>query len=325
MQILITGIAGFVGRHFVDLVAASEPNTEIVGFVRPGEPIPERLGERARLITVELEEQGSVDAAFEQCSPDRIVHLAAQANPRLSWADPDGTMRTNVLGLLHLLEAVRRIGLTSRILVVGSAEEYGRVESRELPVREDVALRPLNPYAVSKVAQEYVALQYALSSDVWTVRTRTFHHTGPGRGGAYAEGSFAWQIAEIEAGRRDPVLRVGNLDSVRDFSDVRDVVRAYWTLLDRGRSGEVYNVCSGVGTRIGTLVERMLALAKTKIEVRVDHARLRSADVPVLVGSPERLRQATGWEPLIPLDKTLEDLIEHERTRAPSVQFSDCD
>jgi GDP-4-dehydro-6-deoxy-D-mannose reductase len=317
MRVLITGIAGFVGGHLVDFLAATEPDAELYGFIRPGDPVPAGLEQRARLIVTELEEQASVDAALDRCAPERIVHLAAQASPRLSWTDPDGTMRTNVLGLLHLLEAIRRRGLTPRVLVVGSAEEYGRVAADELPVREDNALRPLSPYAVSKVAQGYVALQYTLVSSLWTVRTRTFHHTGPGRGEAFAEGSFARQIADIEDGRRPPELLVGNLDMVRDFTDVRDVVRAYWALLEKGQSGEVYNVCSGTGTRLRALVERMLALTKTKIEVRVDPARLRISDTPVLVGDARKIRSATGWEPRIPLEKTLADLIDHARRPGP--------
>ncbi|MBN2371947.1 MAG: GDP-mannose 4,6-dehydratase [Vicinamibacteria bacterium] len=313
MQVLITGIAGFVGGHFVDFLRTTRPETDIVGLVRPGEPVPEGLREHACLIETDLEQRASVDAAIEKCRPDRIVHLAAQSNPRLSWSDPEGTFRTNVFGLLHMLEAIRSRAVKPRILVVGSAEEYGRLDQRTLPVVEETPLRPLNPYATSKVAQGFLARQYALSSGVWTVCTRTFHHTGPGRSRAFAEGSFARQIVEIEAGRRPPVLQVGNLDSVRDFTDVRDVVRAYWALLEKGCPGEFYNVCSGVGIRLSSLVERMLALSRVKIEVRVEAARMRPADVPAQVGDPGKLRKATSWEPVIPLDQTLADLLEHER------------
>jgi GDP-4-dehydro-6-deoxy-D-mannose reductase len=316
MQVLITGIAGFVGGHFVDFLRETEAEVEIVGLVRPGEAVPAGLNERARLIEAELEERSAVDAALEKCRPDRIVHLAAQSNPRLSWSDPEGTFRTNVLGLLHMLETIRSRAMKPRILVIGSAEEYGRIDPRELPIGEEAPLRPLNPYAASKVAQGFLARQYALSSDIWTVCTRTFHHTGPGRSRDFAEGSFARQIAEIEAGRSSPVLRVGDLDSVRDFTDVRDVVRAYWALLDRGRSGEVYNVCCGLGTRLRDLVDRMLALTSAKIEVRADPARMRSADVPVQVGDPKKLRDATSWAPDIPLERTLADLLNHERRKA---------
>jgi GDP-4-dehydro-6-deoxy-D-mannose reductase len=319
MQALITGIAGFVGGHFVDFLRSSHAEVEIVGLVRPGEAVPEGLGERALLIETELEERASVDAALARCRPDRIVHLAAQSNPRLSWSNPEGTFRTNVLGLLHLMEAIRSRFSKPRILVVGSAEEYGHIDPQALPVVEEAPLLPLNPYAASKVAQGFLARQYALSSAIWTVCTRTFHHTGPGRSVAFAEGSFARQIVEIESGHRAPVLQTGNLESVRDFTDVRDVVRAYWALLEKGRPGEVYNVCSGIGTRLRDLVERMLALTRAKIEIAVDPERMRPSDVPAQVGDPRKLKDDTCWEPVIPLDRTLADLLDNERQRTKRV------
>jgi GDP-4-dehydro-6-deoxy-D-mannose reductase len=199
------------------------------------------------------------------------------------------------------------------VLVVGSAEEYGMVEPQDLPVRETSPLRPNSPYAVSKVAQGYLALQYALSHQMGIVRTRTFHHTGPGRGEAFAESSFARQLVEIERGRRSAVLDVGNLEAVRDFADVRDVVRAYWLLLDRGGAGEVYNVCSGQGVRIRDLLHTLIEASGIEAEVRVDPARLRPSDIPALVGDPRKLQQATGWEPRIPLARTLADLLQYWR------------
>ena len=224
-------------------------------------------------------------------------------------------MRTNVLGIVHLLDAARRLSLRPAVLVVGSAEEYGPVGKEEIPIREEAPLRPASPYAVSKVAQGALALLYGPAGGMRVVTTRTFHHTGPGRGEAFAESSFARQLAEIEAGRRPPVLEVGNLEAVRDFTDVRDVVRAYWTLLDHGDPGGVYNVCSGRGVRIRELLERLVALARIPVEVRVDAARLRPADIPALVGDPSRLREATGWSPRIELGTTLRDLIDDWRAR----------
>ena len=179
--------------------------------------------------------------------------------------------------MLHLLEAVRAGAAAPRIIAVGSADEYGLVRPDEVPLREDAPLRPASPYAVSKVAQGYLALQYALSPGLHVVRTRTFHHTGPRRGEQFAESSFARQLAEIEAGQRPPRLEVGNLEVMRDFTDVRDVVRAYWMLLDRGVPGEVYNVCSGRGVRLDELLERLIALSGRRVEVHVDASRLRSA------------------------------------------------
>jgi GDP-4-dehydro-6-deoxy-D-mannose reductase len=199
--------------------------------------------------------------------------------------------------------------------VVGSAEEYGLARPEDMPLREDHPLRPASPYAVSKVAQGFLALQYALSYHLAIVRTRTFHHTGPRRGEQFAESSFARQLAEIEAGRRPPRLEVGNLDAVRDFTDVRDVVRAYWALLDRGEPGEVYNVCSGRGVKVADLLDELVRQSGLKVEIHVDPERLRPLDAPVMVGNPARLRAATGWQPGIPLSRTLRDLLDHWRER----------
>ena len=315
MKVLVTGIAGFVGRHLVDLLRTEHPGVEVFGLVKPhGTPANDLPG-RIALIEADLEDTAGVDSALDLVHPDRIIHLAGQSSPHASWTDPAGTIRVNVLGLLHILEAVRKRSLAPRVLVIGSAEEYGVVDARDLPVPEDAPLRPASPYAVSKIAQGYLALQYTLSFQMGIVRTRTFNHTGPGRGEAFAESSFARQIAEIEAGRRRPVLAVGNLEAVRDFSDVRDVVRAYWTLLDRGDAGEVYNVCSGKGIRIRDLLQKLIEISGVDVEVRLDPERLRPSDIPVLVGDPSRLRAATGWAPRIPLDRTLGDLLADWRAR----------
>ncbi|HWX25400.1 MAG TPA: GDP-mannose 4,6-dehydratase, partial [Vicinamibacteria bacterium] len=237
MKVLITGITGFVGGHLVDFLRLEHPEVEMLGLVRARKVLPELPG--VSLVEGDLEDAASVERALTRIRPDRIVHLAGQSSAHQSWLDPEGTLRLNVHGLLHLLEAVRRHSLSPRVLVVGSAEEYGLLDEKDLPLREEAPLRPHSPYAVSKVAQGYLALHYTLSFGIETIRTRSFPHTGPGRGDAFAESSFARQIVEIETGRRLPVLEVGNLNAVRDFSDVRDVVRAYWALLDRGEPGEV--------------------------------------------------------------------------------------
>ena len=322
MKVLVTGISGFVGRHLVDLLRAEHPSVEVFGLVRPHGTPADDLPGRIALIEADLEDAAGVDSAFDLVHPDRIIHLAGQSSPHASWADPAGTLRTNVLGLLHILEAVRKRSLAPRVLVIGSAEEYGVVDARDLPVAEDAPLRPASPYAVSKVAQGYLALQYTLAFQMGIVRTRTFNHTGPGRGEAFAESSFARQIAEIEAGRRRPVLAVGNLEAVRDFSDVRDVVRAYWALLERGDAGDVYNVCSGKGIRIRDLLQKLIEISGVDVEVRLDPERMRPSDIPSLVGDPRKLREATGWEPGISLEKTLRDLLQHWREHTASASPS---
>jgi len=313
VRVLITGVAGFVGGHVVDFLRAEQPEATVVGLDNHPGTRAHTLG--IEIVPADLQDAASVKAAIDRVRPDRLVHLAAQSSPQRSWDDPAGTLRTNVLGMLHLLEAVRSGGGAPRILAVGSADEYGLVKPDEVPLREDAPLRPTSPYAASKVAQGYLALQYALSPGLHVVRTRTFHHTGPRRGEQFAESSFARQLAEIEAGQRPPRLEVGNLQAVRDFTDVGDVVRAYWMLLERGAPGEVYNVCSGRGVRLADLLDRLIALSGLRVEVQVDAARLRPVDAPILVGDPGRLRAATGWEPTIPLDRTLRNLLDYWRAR----------
>jgi GDP-4-dehydro-6-deoxy-D-mannose reductase len=315
MKVLLTGAAGFVASHFVAFVREEKPEVEMLGVVRPhGGAVAARVG-GVRTVEADLCDLAAVDAVFEQLSPDAIVHLAGQSSVHQSWLDPGGTLRNNVLGVANLLDAVRRHGLKPAVLVVGSAEEYGAVDPRDVPLAETAPLRPTSPYAVSKVAQGLLAVECGGAAGMRVVRTRTFHHTGPGRGEAFAESSFARQIAEIEAGLRPPQLQVGNLEAVRDFTDVRDVVRAYWALLEKGAPGAVYNVCSGRGRRIRELLDTLLDKARIRVEIAIDPGRLRPSDLPVLVGDPARLKAATGWEPRIDLDTTLGELLDDWRAR----------
>ncbi len=316
MKVMVTGAGGFVAGHLVEFLHAEHPAAELFGVVRPHGSAPRTAG--ITVFEAELNDPASIEPVLDAVAPDRIVHLAGQSSVHQSWIDPGGTLRTNILGFVHLLDAVRRRGLRPDVLVVGSAEEYGMVTPAELPLREDLPLRPSSPYAVSKVAQGLLALAYGPAGGMRVLRTRTFHHTGPGRGETFAESSFARQIAEIEAGKRAPVIHVGNLEAVRDYTDVRDVVRAYWALLDGGTAGEVYNVCSGQGRRIHELLDLLLADSGAKVEVRVDKDRLRPSDVPALVGDPRRLREATGWEPRVPLEESLRDLLHDWRQRTAS-------
>jgi GDP-4-dehydro-6-deoxy-D-mannose reductase len=313
MRVLVTGIGGFVGAHMAGFLHRRQ-DVEVIGIVKGTEPAPLALP-AVRVMVADLEDADATDAAIAEARPDRVVHLAAQSSVRASWDDPVGTFRANVHGLIHVLEALRRREWSPRVLVVGSADEYGCARAEDLPLREDAPLRPASPYAASKVAQGFTALQYALSLRMHVIRTRTFPHTGPGRSELFAESSFARQAAEIQAGRRPAVLSVGNADEVRDITDVRDVVRAYWKLLERGEPGEVYNVCSGTGVPLREIAARLLALAGVRAEVRVDPALLRPADLPALVGDNSRLRRATGWEPRIGLQQTLRDLLDHWRAR----------
>lgn len=318
MRVLVTGVGGFVGGHVVDMLASTRPEAQVFGIIRRGDG--QALRSRGvTVLTADLEDGPATDAAVEEARPDRVIHLAGQSSVHRSWEDPAATLRTNVLGVLNLLEALRRRSLAPRVLVVGSAEEYGAVQAERLPVVERTRLQPASPYAVSKVSQAYVARQYFLSHGIPVICTRTFHHTGPGRGEAFAESSFARQIAEIEAGQRPAVISVGNLDAVRDFTDVRDVVRAYWLLLDKGRAGETYNVCSGRGIAIGDVLQELLDVSGAAVEVRRDPERMRPSDIPAIIGNPKKLRDATGWAADIPLRKTLADLLAHWRRVTASV------
>ena len=268
----------------------------------------------ARLHEADLDDPAAVAAVIDEVRPDRIVHLAAQSSVHQSWLDPGGTLRTNVLGLVHLLEAARRAALRPAVLVVGSAEEYGPVSQAELPVREDAPLRPASPYAVSKVAQGASPCSTAPPRHAGRAHAHLPPHRPRARRSLRRELVRAPDRRDRERAR-PAVIEVGNLEAVRDFTDVRDVVRAYWVLLEKGEPGEVYNVCSGRGLRIRELLDLLLASSSARVEVRVDPERLRPADVPALVGDPARLRAATGWEPRFPLEETLRDLLDDWRAR----------
>ncbi|OGC42638.1 GDP-mannose 4,6-dehydratase [candidate division WOR-3 bacterium RBG_13_43_14] len=224
-------------------------------------------------------------------------------------------MDTNIIGQLNVLEAIRKFKPDARIQIAGSSEEYGMVNPDEVPIKETNPLRPLSPYAVSKVAQDMMGYQYFKSYDLKIIRTRAFNHTGPRRGIVFATSNFARQIAEIEKGLRKPVIEVGNLDAVRDFSDVRDVVRAYALSLEKGEPGEVYNIASGEGCKIGKMLDILLSFSKVKVEIRQDPKRLRPSDVLLLIGSNEKFFKATGWQLKIKFEKTLEDLLNYWRQK----------
>lgn len=317
MRVLITGITGFVGSHMAELALAE--GAEVFGACRwrSNTENIEHLKDRLRLLEADLRDVSSVQEMLEQSAPDYVVHLAGQSYVLTSWHAPAETLTTNAVGQTNLLEAVRHRGPPyPRLLVIGSSEEYGLVQPHELPVTEDTPLRPLSPYAVSKVAQDFLGFQYFRNYGIPCIRTRAFNHEGPRRGEVFVTSTLARQIAEIELQHREPVLAVGNLKAERDYTDVRDVVRAYWLLLERGAPGEVYNICSGHSWSVQQILDFLLGQATRKpIEVRQDPARLRPSDVPRLVGSSRKLQQATGWQPCIPFEQTLLDVLDYWRGR----------
>jgi GDP-4-dehydro-6-deoxy-D-mannose reductase len=276
----------------------------------------DHLRSRITLIESDLRDLSSVRGLVDTVNPTHVIHLAAQSFVAASWQTPAETLSTNINAQVNLLEAIRGLRIQPRFLAVGSSEEYGMVYEDELPIRETNPLRPLSPYAVSKVAQDLMGYQYFKSYGLSIVRTRAFNHTGPRRGDVFVESNVAKQVAEIEAGLCEPTVLVGDLKPRRDFTDVRDIVRGYWLLLERGEPGEVYNLCSGRAWAIHEVVDFLLAQSTVKgVTVKADPARLRPSDVMVLEGDPSKIEKATGWKAEIPFERTLTELLDHWRER----------
>lgn len=317
MKILITGVTGFVGSHLAEYCLSLDQQVEVIGTCRwrsRRENI-EHLEDAINLYECDLRDASSVKTLLADIQPERIFHLAAQSYVPSSWNSPGETITTNVIGQLNIFEAMRETNSTASIQIAGSSEEYGLVHPEEAPITEKNPLRPLSPYAVSKVAQDMLAYQYFQSYGLRVVRTRAFNHTGPRRGDVFVTSNFAKQIAEIEAGQRPPVIHVGDLNPKRDFTDVRDIVRAYWLSLEHCSLGEVYNVASGKAYRIKEVLEILLDNSGQDIEVVEDPERLRPSDVPLLLGDNSRFCKATGWAPEIPFEETAKDLLDYWRER----------
>ncbi len=316
MRVLITGITGFAGSHLADYLLTLG-NVDIHGIIRWRSRTEnvEHLGDQVTMHECDLRDAASTLNVIEEVKPRYIFHLAAQSFVPTSWRAPSESLSTNVLGQLNIFEAVRKIGLDCRIQLACSSEEYGMVYDNEVPITEDNPLRPLSPYGVSKVSQDLLGYQYFMSYGMEVVRTRGFNHTGPRRGPVFVCSDFAKQIVDIEKGKRKPIINVGNLEAKRDFTDVRDMVRGYWLALEKGKSGEVYNICQGKCWTIQEILDMLLSHSNVKIEVKEDPARLRPSDVPILLGDCSRFRRDTGWEPKIPFEQTLKDIIEYWRSR----------
>ena len=316
MRVLVTGVTGFVGGHLAEhLLAAGDLVVGLSGSGRwPDASTP--LAQRVRLERCDLVETSEAALAdlVRRKQPEVVYHLAAQASPQASVSDPRGTWALNLGGTLNLLEAVRASGLSPgpRVVLVGSGVCYGNPAPEHLPVRESCPLRPNNPYAASKAAADLLGIQHFLAHGTCTLMARSFNHAGPRQSAQYVLSALARQVAEVEAGRR-PRVEVGNLDVVRDFTDVRDVVRGYRLLAERGEPGEVYNLGTGRGTKIADALDILAGLAVVPIEVWVDPARVRPVDQPLLVADPAKLRAATGWEPLLAIEQTLADMLDYWR------------
>jgi GDP-4-dehydro-6-deoxy-D-mannose reductase len=341
VRVLVTGLTGMVGSHLAEYLL-ERGDVEIYGTMRWRSRLDnlDEIAASGRLNTMEglsIEDAGSLarharaDAVnVVECDlcdatsarqvvaavrPDWVFHLAAQSFVPTSWHAPAHTIQTNVIGQLNLFEAIRQAGISPRVHVAGSSEQYGLVQADEAPIRETNPFRPLSPYAVSKIGQEMMAYQYFQSYGLHTIVTRAFNHTGPRRGQVLVTSSFAKQVAEIEAGLREPIVEVGDLSSKRDWTDVRDVVRAYWLALERCPAGEVYNVSSDRAIAVGEMLDILLGLSTRKIEKRIDPNRLRPSDVRLLWGDSTKFRNATSWTPRIPFAQTMEDLLNYWRRR----------
>jgi GDP-4-dehydro-6-deoxy-D-mannose reductase len=300
MRAAVTGSAGFVGRHLVPHLR--DLGDEVVTVDRTGEP------------PVDVTDTHRVRDVLRAARPDAVYHLAALSHVGESWGAPESVFRVNAEGTLSVLRACADVGV-ERVLVVGSADEYGVVDPGEMPITEEAAVRPITPYGASKAAADVLALQTFLGDGLGTLRVRAFNHTGPGQRSTMVVPGLAARIAAAERdGTRQ--ISIGNLDVVRDMTDVRDVVRAYRLLVERGTPGDAYNVCSGRGVSVRDVAEAMLALSDTSLELVVDPDLVRPVDVPRLVGSPAKLRAATGWEPAIPLERTLADVLDAARRAA---------
>lgn len=317
MRVLITGITGFAGSHLTDYILSEHKDVEVYGFIRWRSRMDNinHVLDKIHLYEADLKDIVSLEKALYQIKPNRIFHLAAQSFVPTSWKCPAETFSINAVGEINLFEAVLSLGINPRIQIAGSSEEYGLVHPDEVPMKEDNHLRPLSPYAVSKVAQDFLAYQYFKSYGLDVVRTRGFNHTGPRRGEVFICSNFAKQIAMIEKKKQEPVIYVGNLDAKRDFTDVRDMVRAYWLSLEKGRKGEVYNIGTGKAYQIKEILDRLLSLAGDDVEVKVDPDRLRPSDVPILLSDSTKFRKITGWEPKIPFNQSLRDLLDYWRDR----------
>lgn len=311
----ITGITGFAGSHMAELLLKKGYQVHGLCRWRSRTENIDHIKDKLNLIEGDLLDPHSLQEAMMNVRPDYIFHLAAQSYVPASWTSPAVTLEINVVGSCNLFEAVRAAQIEPVIQLACSSEEYGLVKPNEVPIKEESPLRPLSPYGVSKIAMDFLGYQYFKSYGMKIVRTRGFNHTGERRGEVFAESSFAKQIAEIEKGVKEPIVKVGNLSAKRDYTDVRDIVRGYLLAVEKGKPGEVYNICSGKAYQIKKVLEILLSMSKVKIKVEKDPERMRPSDVPILLGDNSKFRRATGWKPKIPFEKTMQNLLSYWREK----------
>lgn len=306
VTVLVTGAAGFAGSYVVQALAGS---AEVVGWTHKSQPSDE-LTPLATWQRVDLRNVADVREAVARVRPSAVIHCAGAPNVAQSWRDTVTPLAMNILATHHLFDALRRVGAPCRVVVPGSATVYASSSSA---LTEDSPTGPTNPYAVSKLAQEELAIRAAREDGVEVVVTRSFNHTGPRQSAGFAAPNMARQIALIETGSVEPVIKVGNLDAQRDFTDVRDVARAYVALLHDGAPSSIYNVCSGVARVMRSVLDALAARSRVEVRIEQDPALMRPVDTPCVLGDSTKLRRETGWRPEIPFERTLDDLLDYWR------------
>ena len=322
MKILITGITGFVGSHLAEYILNLKENHSIYGICRWRSPKDnlKNIYSKVKLLEADLCDLSYLVRSMTELAPDIIFHLGAQSYVLASFNSPVQTLMTNAIGTANLLEAIRISGINPIIHICSSSEVYGQVSQEDIPIKENCPFRPASPYAVSKATEDMLAFQYWISYGLRTIRTRMFTHTGPRRGDVFALSFFAKQVAAAELGLAEPVIYAGNLKSVRTFCDVRDAVRAYWIMVNKCKAGEVYNIGGNRTMTIGEALDSLLSYTKLKFEIKIDPKLLRPSDVTLQIPCIDKFRNDTEWEPEIPFERTLQDILiywREELSRSP--------
>jgi GDP-4-dehydro-6-deoxy-D-mannose reductase len=312
LKVFITGATGFVGRHLIKLL--SSPEYTISGTSFPEKPNYD--DKKKNIVYLDIRSEEEISEAVKSSKPDWVFHLAAVSNVRLSWEKRKETLETNLMGTFYIFEALRRFVAQARIIFVSSSDIYGSLSPVKKALKEEDYFHVTSPYAFTKMSGEILSKFYAHFEEMNVVIARSFPHTGPGQSSDFVCSDWACQIARIEKGLAEPVIKVGDVGVKRDFSDVRDVVRAYTLLAQKGRRGEVYNVCSGKAVALKEILDILLSFSSEKIKVKVDPQKKRKIDIPCLLGNNKKIKKETSWEPKIPLEKTLLDLLEYWRERA---------
>jgi GDP-4-dehydro-6-deoxy-D-mannose reductase len=314
LKALIVGGAGFVGGHLIDYLCSLK-TVDVFATKLPFETIKNHNLANEHILNLDVMNYHQVKKVLQKINPDYVFHLSAQSNVSLSWRDPVLTYNINILGTVNLLEVLKELKVTTRVLLIGSAEEYGIVAAEALPINEHVMVNPCNPYAVSKVAQELTAKVYVDAFAMNIVMVRAFNHIGPGQSPSFVISDFAKQIAAIELQLQEPILYVGNLDVSRDFTDVRDIVAGYWELIRKGEKGEIYNIGSGKSYNIRELLKTLIGFSKKEIIFQVDQNKFRPTDLPDLCADIRKIQSTTVWKPVIDIHTSLKDTLNYWRNK----------